>query len=75
MRDLPGSEIFSTSLIDDMHRTFDVVCAKFCLSATADKATELVATKIVELARAGGRGNELTAKTLQFFEAQQPERH
>jgi hypothetical protein len=74
MRDLPGTEAFSTPLIDDMHKAFDMVCAKLRLAATADKATEFVATKIVELAKAGGRGDELAAQTLQFFEGYQPER-
>jgi hypothetical protein len=74
MRDLPHSEQFPSYLIDDMHKAFDAVCVKLRLSPRADKATEIVATKIVELARAGQRGDDLTAKTLQFFEGQQPER-
>jgi hypothetical protein len=61
------------SFIDDMHRAFDVACAKLRLAPTSDKATELVAAKIVELAQAGARGDDLTDKTLSFFEVVQPE--
>jgi hypothetical protein len=68
MRDLPGIQPFPTYLSDDMHKAFNAVCAKLGLAATADKATGLVATKIVELARTGARGDDLTAQTLQFFD-------
>jgi hypothetical protein len=34
----------------------------------------LVVTKIVELAKAGRKGEELTAETLRFFDAGEPER-
>jgi hypothetical protein len=56
------------SLIDDMHKAFDAVCAKLRLATTSDKATEFVASKIVELAKAGRRGEDLTEQTLKFFE-------
>jgi hypothetical protein len=62
--------LFSTDLIDDMHKAFDEVCDKLCLTPTADdKATELVVTKIVELAKAGRRGDDLATETLRFFDA------
>jgi hypothetical protein len=48
--------------------------AKLRLAPTSDKATELVATKIVEFAQAGARGDDLTDKTLSFFEGLHPER-
>jgi hypothetical protein len=34
---------------------------------TSDKATELVATKIVELAKAGHNGDDLAIETMRFF--------
>jgi hypothetical protein len=74
MRQIPGAVTFPTYLIDDMHRAFDAVCAKLRLAPTSDKATELVATKIVEFAQAGARGGDLTDKTLSFFEGVHPER-
>jgi hypothetical protein len=60
-------KLFSSNLIDDMHTAFEAVCRKLGLAATHDKATELVATKIVELAKAGLRGEELTDEVLRFF--------
>jgi hypothetical protein len=74
MRQIPGVVTFPTYLIDDMHRAFDVACAKLRLVPTSDKATELVAAKIVELAQAGARRDDLTDMTLSFFEGVQPER-
>jgi hypothetical protein len=74
MRDLPGVKLFPSYLIDDMHKAFDAACEKLCLAEPSDKATELVATKIVELAQAGARGDDLTNQTLSFFEGVQPER-
>jgi hypothetical protein len=74
MRDLPDFEPFPNNLIDDMHKGFDAVCAKLRLAKKADKATGLVATKIVELAKAGRRGDDLTDEALRFFEALGPER-
>jgi hypothetical protein len=71
MRHLPDFEPFPNHLIDDMHKAFDVVCAKLRLASKADKATELVAAKVVELAKDGRRGNELADEALRFFE---PER-
>jgi hypothetical protein len=68
MRHLPDFEPFPNYLIDDMHKAFDAVCAKLRLASKADKATGLVATKVVELAKAGRRGKELTDEALRFFE-------
>jgi hypothetical protein len=68
----PEHELFSTDLIDDMHATFEAACSKLGLLPASDKATELVATKIVELAKAGRRGEELTVETLRFFEHSRP---
>ena len=52
-----------------MHKAFDAVCAKLELSTAAvDQVTELVALRIIELARAGERDtNRLTARTLAEF--------
>jgi hypothetical protein len=74
MRDLPDIKVFPSSLIDDMHKSFEMVCAKLGLAAQSDKATALVVTKIVELANAGRRGETLTAETLQFFGVREAER-
>jgi hypothetical protein len=74
MRDLPDARLFPNSLIDDMHKTFDAVCAKLRLAQQSDKATALVVTKIVELAKAGHRGDDLTLETLRSFNACEPER-
>jgi hypothetical protein len=68
MRDLPDVKLFPTDLIDDMHKTYEVVCAKLRLTPQSDKATALVVSKIVELANAGRRGGDLTADALRFFE-------
>ena len=55
--------------IQAMHRAFDAVCAKLELSTAAvDQVTELVALRIIELARAGERdASRLTARTLAEF--------
>jgi hypothetical protein len=52
-----------------MRKAFDAVCARLELSAsTEDQATELVALKIIELARAGdGNAETLTARVLAEF--------
>jgi hypothetical protein len=73
MRDLPHVKVFPSSLIDDMHRSFEAVCVKLRLAPQSDKATALVVSKIVELAQAGRKGDELTVETLRFFQAVQPE--
>jgi hypothetical protein len=73
MRDLADFKPFSSDLIGDMHKAFEAVCAKLGLAAQSDKATALVVTKIVELAKAGRRGDDLTAETLRFFDAPKPE--
>ena len=68
MRDLPDVKLFPNALIDDMHKTFEAVCAKLRLAPQSDKATAMVVTKIVELAKAGRRGDDLTDGVLRFFE-------
>lgn len=68
MRALPEAKLFSTDLIDDMHTAFEAVCSKLGLAPTSDRATELVVTKIVELANAGRRGDDLAVETLRFFD-------
>jgi hypothetical protein len=73
MRDLPGVTLFPNALIDDMHMAFDRVCAQLRLAPQSDKATALIVKKIVELAKAGRRGNDLAVETLRFFEASEPE--
>jgi hypothetical protein len=49
MRDLPDVKLFPGDLIDDMHKAFEAVCSNLGLRQS-DKATESIATKIVELA-------------------------
>ena len=66
--------LFPTALIDDMRKSFEVACAKLGLAPPSDKATALVVTKIVELANAGRRGDELTVETLRYFGVREPER-
>jgi hypothetical protein len=73
MRDLPDVKLFPSSLVDDMHKAFEAVCAKLGLAPQSDKATALVVTKIVELAKAGSRGDDLTAETLRFFKVSELE--
>jgi hypothetical protein len=73
MRDLPDVKVFPSGLIDDMHKAFETACAKLRLAPQSDKATALVVTKIVELAKAGRRGDDLAIETLRFFEACEPE--
>jgi hypothetical protein len=65
-------KLFSITLIDEMHAAFETACAELGLVPTADKATELVATKIVELAKAGHKGDDLAIETLRFFDAREP---
>ena len=73
MRELPDVKVFPNSLIDDMHKSFEAVCAKLGLAPQTDKATALVVSKIVELANSGWKGEELTVETLRFFEAREPD--
>jgi hypothetical protein len=68
MHGLRGVELFEPVLIGDMHKAYNVACEELGLSSTCDKATTLVATKVVDLAKAGARSDELTAQTLRFFE-------
>jgi hypothetical protein len=74
MRDLPGVKLFPSHLIDDMHKAFEVVCAKLRLAPQSDKATALVVTKIVDLAKAGRRGDDLIEQTLLAFKGNEAER-
>jgi hypothetical protein len=55
--------------IQAMHKAFDAVCATLELSSAAvDRVTELVALRIMKLARDGERdANRLTARTLAEF--------
>jgi hypothetical protein len=74
MRHLPGVKLFANDLIDDMHKAFKAVCAKLRLAPQSDKAAALVVTKIVELAKAGRKGDDLVEQTLRAFEGNEPER-
>jgi hypothetical protein len=67
VRQLP-KVTFQVSLNEDMHSAFETVCAKLRLAPTSDIATEFVAAKIMELAKAGLRSDELTMQALRFFE-------
>jgi hypothetical protein len=70
MLELPDFKPFSTDLIGDMHKAFEAVCAKLRLAPQSDKATALVVTKIVELAKASRRGDDLIEQTLLVFQRQ-----
>jgi hypothetical protein len=72
VRDLPEFKLFSSDLIGDMHKAFEAVCAKLRLAPQSDKATALVVTKIVELSKAGRRGDDLIEQTLLAFEGDEP---
>jgi hypothetical protein len=54
--------VFASNPIHDMHKASEAVCAKLRLSAKSDKATALVATEIVELAKAGRKGDEIITR-------------
>jgi len=60
---------FKPEHIQAMRNAFDAVCTKLELSVgTGDQVTELVALRIIELARAGERdANRLIARTLAEF--------
>ena len=60
---------FKPEHIEAKQWAFDAVCAKLELSTgTGDQVTELVALRIIELARAGERdANRLTARALAEF--------
>jgi len=60
---------FEPNHIQAMRKAFDAVCARLELSAgREDQATELVALKIIELARAGdGNAETLAARVLAEF--------
>jgi hypothetical protein len=74
VRDLPEFKLFSSDLIGDMHKAFEAVCAKLGLAPQSDKATALVVTKIVELVKAGRRGDDLIEQTLLAFKGNEAER-
>ena len=60
---------FEPEHIEAMRQAFDVACARLELSiGTGDHKTELVARRIIELARAGERdANRLIARILAEF--------
>jgi hypothetical protein len=60
---------FEPERIESMHRAFGAVCARLQLSVgSGDCVTELVARKIIELARAGDHHpDRLTARVLAEF--------
>jgi hypothetical protein len=60
---------FEPERIETMHKAFDAVCAKLELSTgTGVQVAELVARKIIELARAGEHdADRLTARVLAEF--------
>jgi hypothetical protein len=68
-RPAPQTIAFKPEHIQAMQRAFGAVCAKLELSTgTGDQVTELVARRIIELARAGERdANKLTVRTLAEF--------
>jgi hypothetical protein len=72
MHGLRGVTLFELSLIEDMRVTYNATCKELGLSTKSDKATMLVLSKVVELAKAGLRSEELTAQTLRFFERPVP---
>ncbi len=74
MRDLPDVKLFPGDLSDDMHKAFNAVCAKLGLAPQSDKATALVVAKIVELAKAGRKGDDLIGQTLLAFKGNEGER-
>ena len=66
----PASRTFAEpEHIEAMRKAFDVACARLELSiGTEDHKTELVARRIIELARAGERdANRLIARILAEF--------
>jgi hypothetical protein len=67
VRELPDIQLFPSDLSNDMQKAFEAVCAHRRLSRKADRATDLIASKIVEMVKAGRRGNDLTERALQFF--------
>jgi hypothetical protein len=68
---MPSSRVFAFEVehIQAMDKAFDAVCGRLELSTrTGDRASELVALKIIELVMAGERSAErLTARTLAEF--------
>jgi hypothetical protein len=62
MRHLPDFEPFPNHLIDDMHKAFDVVCAKLRLTPQSDKATALVVTRSLIWPRQAGEGTILLTR-------------
>ena len=68
-RRAPHTLAFDPEHIEAMRKAFDVACARLELSTgTGDHKTELVARRIIELARTGERdANKLTVRTLAEF--------
>ena len=75
MRELPDVQLVPYDLSGDMHRAFEAVCANRQLPRKTDRATDLIASKIVELAKAGRRGDDLIENALRFFEGSTPEKY
>ena len=59
MRELPDVQLVPYDLSSDMHNAFEAVCADRRLTLKTDRATDLIASKIVELAKAGERDPEV----------------
>jgi hypothetical protein len=53
-----GEGVFPPDVIDAMSLAFDEVCERLSIAETADAAREMVASRIVELARQGERDPE-----------------
>jgi hypothetical protein len=68
-RPAPQTIAFEPEHIEAMQRAFAAVCVKLELSTgTGDQVTELVARRIIELARAGERdADRLAARVLAEF--------
>jgi hypothetical protein len=74
VRELPDVQLVPYDLSSDMHNAFEAVCADRRLTLKTDRATDLIASKIVELAKAGRRGDDLMENALRFFEGSTPEK-
>jgi hypothetical protein len=75
VRELPDVQLVPYDLSSDMHNAFEAVCADRRLTLKTDRATDLIASKIVELAKAGRRGDDLMENALRFFEGSTPEKY
>jgi hypothetical protein len=57
-RNIPAEPAFPPEVIDAMSSAFDEVCERLAIPETADAPREMVAFRIVELARKGERDPE-----------------